>query len=58
MGIGLVPVACAERHRESMRLAIVPFDEPWAWRELNICVPHGDLPRHVRMLVEHLRPQD
>ena len=55
LGLGLGPRASAARYCETMRLAMRPLDEPWAERQLNICVAMGALPRHVRLLVDHLR---
>ncbi len=57
LGIGLVPAACAARHCQTMSLAMVPLEESWAERQLNICVAEGPLPAPVRALVEHLLNQ-
>ena len=55
LGIGFGPSGSAARYCRTMRLAMVKLDEPWAERQLNICVPTGTLPPHVQVLVEHLR---
>jgi len=55
LGLGLGPAASARRYCETMNLVMRPLDESWAERQLNICVSTGELPRHVRLLVEHLR---
>jgi DNA-binding transcriptional LysR family regulator len=55
LGVGLGPSASAARYCSTMRLVMVPLDETWAERQLNICVATGKLPPHVQLLVEHLR---
>jgi DNA-binding transcriptional LysR family regulator len=54
VGIGIVPETTARR----MASAIVPVEltDPWAVRELTICIRNFDeLPPYARQLVEHLR---
>jgi hypothetical protein len=55
LGVGLGPSASAARYCRTMRLTMVPLDEPWGERQLNICVATGNLQPHVQVLVEHLR---
>ncbi len=39
-----------------MAIAIVALTDPWAVRELTICIrSFGELPPYARQLVEHLR---
>jgi hypothetical protein len=41
-----------------MAIKAVPLTDPWAVRDLTICVRRFDeLPTHARQLVEHLRAQ-
>lgn len=56
LGLGLVPRGAALRHSRIMNLAVVPFDEPWAERQLSICVAAShplSMPTH--RFLEHLQ---
>ena len=56
VGLGIVPEAAARRCRRSMAIRAVPLSDPWARRQLTICVRRlDDLPPHARQLIEHLR---
>lgn len=56
LGIGVVPSGSAARYRATMKIAVVPLDEPWATRTLNIChAEPGTLPGAARLLVQHLK---
>jgi DNA-binding transcriptional LysR family regulator len=56
VGIGIVPESTARRVQKTMAIAIVPLTNPWAVRELTICVHKmSELPLYARQLVEHLR---
>ena len=56
VGIGIVPETTARRVSKTMAIGIVPLTDPWAARELTICVRKLDeLPLYARQLVEHLR---
>jgi len=56
VGLGIVPETTARRAARTMAIAIVDLAEPWAQRELTICVRRlADLPPFARQLVEHLR---
>jgi DNA-binding transcriptional LysR family regulator len=56
VGLGVVPETTARRAVRAMSLAIVPLEDPWARRELTICVRGlADLTSSGRKLVEHLR---
>ena len=57
-GIGIVPQTTAQRVARTMAIAVVPLTDPWAVRELTICVRNmKELPLYARQLVEHLRAQ-
>ena len=56
VGIGIVPETTARRVARTMAIVAVPLTDPWAVRELTICVRNIDeLPPYARQLVEHLR---
>src|SRR6202050_1141728 len=56
VGIGIVPETTARRVLRTMSIAVVPLTDPWAVRELTICVRNmKDMPLYARQLVEHLR---
>jgi molybdate transport repressor ModE-like protein len=56
VGIGIVPETTARRVSKTMAIAIVPLTDPWAVRDLTICIRNmGELPLYARQLVEHLR---
>lgn len=55
MGIGLVPEKCAERYMKNGATVAIDIDAPWATRQWNLCVQHGQkLPAPVRALADHL----
>jgi DNA-binding transcriptional LysR family regulator len=54
-GIGIVPAASATRYR-GVNITCVKLDEPWAVRQLVICVRDlTALPIGAQRLVEHLK---
>jgi len=56
VGLGIVPEAAARRCRRSMTIRAVPLSDPWARRQLTICVRRlEDLPPYARRLIEHLK---
>jgi DNA-binding transcriptional LysR family regulator len=56
VGVGIVPETTASRAIKSVAISVVPLTDPWAVRELTICVRSlKDLPPFSRELVEHLR---
>jgi DNA-binding transcriptional LysR family regulator len=56
VGIGIVPETTARWATQTMAIVSVPLSDPWAVRDLAICVrSFRDLPTHARQLVEHLR---
>ena len=58
VGIGIVPETTAHRSAKTMAIKVIPLTDPWAVRELTICIRGMDeLPLYARQLVEHLRGQ-
>jgi DNA-binding transcriptional LysR family regulator len=56
VGLGIVPETTAERASRTMAIATVRLTDPWALRELTICIRDlAELPPSARQLVEHLR---
>lgn len=56
LGIGIVPKGAAKPYFKGLRIRSIPLDEPWANRELKLCVRSLEaLPAAARLLVEHLR---
>jgi DNA-binding transcriptional LysR family regulator len=56
VGIGIVPETTARRAARAMGIVAVALTDPWAVRDLTICVRGmRDLPPLARQLVEHLR---
>ena len=56
VGIGIVPETTARRVARTMAIVPVALTDPWAVRELTICIRNLDeLPPYARQLVEHLR---
>jgi DNA-binding transcriptional LysR family regulator len=56
VGIGIVPETTARQAAKTMAIAAVVLTDPWAVRELTICVRQlSELPPYTRRLVEHLR---
>jgi DNA-binding transcriptional LysR family regulator len=56
VGIGIVPETTARRVARTMAIAVVALTDPWAVRELTICIRSlAELPPYARQLVEHLR---
>jgi len=56
VGIGIVPETTARRVSQMMAIVAVALTDPWAARDLTICVRRLDeLPPYARDLVAHLR---
>jgi len=56
VGVGVVPETTVERTAGSMAIKAVRLTDPWALRELTICVrDEKALPPYARQLVDHLR---
>lgn len=56
VGIGIVPETTARRAMRTMDIRCVQLTDPWAVRDLRLCVRDlAALPRFARLLVDHLR---
>ncbi|MRR33645.1 LysR family transcriptional regulator [bacterium] len=56
LGIGIVPRGAAKPYFKGLRIRPVQLREPWATRDLKLCVRLYDaLPTAARLLVDHLR---
>jgi DNA-binding transcriptional LysR family regulator len=56
VGVGIVPQTTVRWAAQSMAIAAVELAEPWAQRELTICVrDYATLPAFARQLVDHMR---
>jgi len=54
-GVGILPGSVANRLKASHAISVVRLSNPWAVRELKICVRRlDDLPSFARELVDHL----
>ena len=55
VGVAILPESAARRHAQTMAVAIVPLSDPWAVREMKICVRSLEaLPAFARDLVDML----
>jgi DNA-binding transcriptional LysR family regulator len=56
VGVGVVPASTARRAVKGMAIKAVDLADPWAVRDLTICIRDFDaLPPYARQLVEHMR---
>ncbi len=56
VGVGVVPATTARRAAKSMAIKAVDLADPWALRDLTICIRDFEaLPPYARQLVEHMR---
>jgi DNA-binding transcriptional LysR family regulator len=56
VGVGVVPASTVRRAAKSMAIRAVDLTDPWALRDLTICVrDFAALPPYARQLVEHMR---
>jgi len=56
VGVGIVPETTVQRTARNMAISAVRLTDPWALRELTICVRDvAVLPPYARQLVDHLR---
>jgi DNA-binding transcriptional LysR family regulator len=56
VGVGIVPETTVHRTERNMAITSVRLSDPWALRELTICVrDETALPPYARQLVDHLR---
>lgn len=59
VGIAIMPDTAAARCQETMDLRVIRLTDPWATRQLMLCMrSFAELPIQVRELVEMLRPHD
>lgn len=55
VGIAIVPLAAAKRHRRALKLNIIALSDAWACRNLVLCVRNSEqLPAYVTALMQHL----
>lgn len=55
VGIAIVPLAAAKRHRRTLRLKVMPLSDTWARRNLVLCVrDRTRLPAYVLALMQHI----
>ncbi|WP_050469332.1 LysR family transcriptional regulator [Herbaspirillum chlorophenolicum] len=58
VGIGIVPLSAAQRHQQTMQLAIVELSDPWSVRERSMVFQDIDtLSPHARNLVDFISEQ-
>jgi DNA-binding transcriptional LysR family regulator len=56
LGIGVLPKMSAKPYAKTLGIRVIPLDDPWAERELKICVRSFDsLPVAAQLLVNHLK---
>ena len=56
VGVGVVPATTARRAAKAMAIKAIDLTDPWALRDLTICVrDFAALPPYARQLVEHMR---
>ncbi|KLK92033.1 LysR family transcriptional regulator [Microvirga vignae] len=56
VGLGIVPETTAQRAARTMAISPITLDDPWAARDLTLCIRSiKDLPPSARQLAEHLR---
>jgi len=56
VGVGVLPESAAFRHAQTMDIGIVPLDDEWAVRAMQICVRSlSNLPAFARDLVQLLK---
>lgn len=58
VGVGIVPETTMQRSARTMAISAVRLTDPWALRDLTICVRDvAALPPYARQLVDHLREE-
>ena len=56
LGIGLLPRRIAEAHSKALCIKIIELDEPWADRQMHICIRNYDsLSVSARALVDQIK---
>jgi DNA-binding transcriptional LysR family regulator len=53
LGVGILPKVAAEGFSHELRLRLVPLSDPWAVRQMFVCVRDEELPASVQRLLEH-----
>jgi DNA-binding transcriptional LysR family regulator len=55
LGVGVLPLDIARRYSAMFDIRIIPLTEPWARRQIQICVRSFDaLPTAAKLFVNHL----
>lgn len=55
-GVSVLPQSAAARYQQFINLRIVPLSDPWAFRELYLCVRNvSELPNYAVKLLDHLK---
>ncbi len=55
LGLGLMPEDLARQHAQRLDLTVIGLEDPWAAREIKMCVRrYADLTPAARLLVDHL----
>jgi DNA-binding transcriptional LysR family regulator len=58
LGIGVLPKHALKPYSQTLRIKAIPLGEPWAHRDLKICVRSFEsLPVAAKLLVNHLTPK-
>jgi DNA-binding transcriptional LysR family regulator len=58
VGVGIVPETSADFAAKSMGIRAIELTDPWALRDLSICVrDYRALPPYARQLVDHMREE-
>ena len=58
VGVGIVPETTARFAAKTMAIKVVQLTDPWALRDLSICVrDYKALPPYARQLVDHMREE-
>jgi DNA-binding transcriptional LysR family regulator len=58
VGVGIVPETTAHWAAKTMAIKAVELTDPWALRDLSICVrDYKALPPYARQLVDHMREE-
>lgn len=59
LGIGVLPMAIAELYSNIFDIKLIPIEEEWAARRIDICVrSEASLPTAARLFVDHLTNQN
>ncbi len=58
LGISIVPRAATSPYVQSLRLASMALDAPWARRQLLLCTRTGELHAAAQLLLQHLEREE